>query len=202
MPIIDSPADGADVAELRAEVTARGYALSPARVLRCLNTAHRILCSHELWPFLEDTASGSAPLEIEDLRTIRCVRETASGLYLSYEPFSNDVRALLETPGAASRYTVTGGYTVEVVYAGAHEISVDYYRRPGELVEETDQVFVPQEFTDVLVDAACREAAKDAREWGEVAALAVEVNAGLDRMTDVLMTPSIEPIVLELPDLG
>lgn len=64
-------------AELKTEVAARGFDhIDATRRGVLINWAYLELCGLHTWPFLEDFATGTAPLSISDLGTIEAVMNT------------------------------------------------------------------------------------------------------------------------------
>lgn len=159
-----------NLAELRAEVKSRGFDYLPdARINRFINTAYTLdICEEDDWPFLDATATGTAPLTIADLRTVESVVDTTNQAKL--KPLSikhiTDITANVEESGTPENFYIDGGDTIKVFPTNSNAtLEVRYIKAPSELVQEEDEPIFPERFHYLVVEGAIRRAYEDDDEW-------------------------------------
>lgn len=180
---------GLSLATLRQELKDRGFDyLSNARADRYVNWGYLELCEEELWPFLEATGSGTAPLTISDLGSIGSVTNTAtnSKLHQSDRRSLVDAYTDLATTGTPSYYYLEGGNTIRT-YPSGGTLSVRYWITPPQLSADADQVVVPLRFNDLILDSAVRRAYIDSDNYEAAQAVEAERQRGLQLMRSSLL---------------
>lgn len=184
--------------ELREELFARGTdylnedAAGVARADRWLNQAIREICSLQMWPFLQETATGSAGtglVSIPDLRRVRSV-VTSEGHPLQRTTRENLLAdGLLTTEtGEPERYWIEDGNTVRAYPVGG-TITVHYIKRVAP-ISGTEEPPFDEEYHDLVVDRAMIKAYKDSDNFEAAAALKAEFDAGVSAMAEDYMVDS------------
>lgn len=152
--------------ELKTELVARGFDyLSSTRQGYLVNWAYLELCGLHQWPFLEESATGVAPLAISDLGTIETVIDADRDVELLPVEYRDLVAAYgdLSVTGTAEFYYVanpSGTLQVATYPVSTATIGVQYWEVPAELTG-TDTPVVPARFHDVIVDLAVCRAYRD-----------------------------------------
>lgn len=176
---------------LRTALEARGFDhLTPTEQDRFLNYSYRVkVCTAQDWPFLEATATGAAPLEIADLRTIESVviTDTSARLSPSVRQELRGGDTDLSETGSPEFYYLTGGDTVNVHPVSTDSLSVSYWKRPGLLVEVDDDPIVPEEFHELIVDGAVLRAYETSNEYEARAAARAAFAEGMAEMVQTLI---------------
>lgn len=176
---------------MRTELQARGVTdLSNSRANQFLNDAYHSLCEMEAWPFLETTASGSAPLTVSDLRAVLYVLDTSNDLQLA----PGDARDLsyndpdfATTTGSPNSYWIDGS-AVKVYPVSTVTLSVRYLKVPADLSADGDTPVVPTRYHQLIVDLAQVKVLGRDRDNPElVAGLRQEVDRDLAQMRDTLL---------------
>ena len=184
---------GSTLAELRAEVLARGFdylddTAGATRLTRAINTAVSKVCRQDSWPFLQATGSGDGELAIGAFyhhpEDVRCdnrplLRRTRQELAREGADFTRT--------GCAHSYFVDDGDTIVPFPLDEGVISAVWRHRPDKLVNGDDVCIVPSDYDDVVIDAAVRELEKDRHNWSAVQALAVEFETQIAEMRDSLL---------------
>ena len=160
------------LAELRTEVFGpysymNDGGTQAARVDRFINQAYQEICAQAPWPFLEYTATGTAPLSISDLATVIAVVDS-DGVTLepiSYESLRRIVNGDLTETGTAVWHYLTDGTVVNVYPVPADSITVRYRRVPAALSSSSDSPLIPDEYLDIIALGALRRAALDNQAW-------------------------------------
>jgi hypothetical protein len=180
---------------LRTEVKARGYDyVTDTRVNYFVNTAYAELCELYPWPWLETTSTLSVPGTLANARTVLSVNDSSTSATIHFIDRQALTRSgtILTTAGTPS-YAYFEGDVLTTYPLASGQVTVRYARYASTLVADTDQVLVPERWSDVVVDGACVRAAKDAHNWDEVAALRQEYNAQVKNMHDSYFSRSGEP---------
>lgn len=181
-------------ADLRTELASRGYDyLETTRLNRYLNRAYAMLCDEYPWPFLEATATGSAPLTISDLGQVLSVVNTTTG----DELIGADQRVITSTDPAG---TATGNPTSWYLKAGvinvypntAASLSVRYISAPSDFTSDTAEPLIPQRYRNLITDAAVYLALKDNDETGAAAELKALYDMEVAVMRARLSIPSLQ----------
>ena len=147
-----------DYTALKTELAARGFDyLSDTRQGYFINRSYQEMAGSADYPWLESTASGTAPLAITDLRTVESVRNSSQ----SYRLWPLDRRNIMEfdddltTTGTPSYYYLTTGSTVAVYPTNTTDtIAVRYWKVPTALSSASDTPGFPTRFHDLIVDGA------------------------------------------------
>jgi hypothetical protein len=174
--------------QLRNEFLGRGFDyFTTARANTYLNYAYQELCGMELWPFLESTASGAAPLTIADVRTVWTVRDTVSQQALTFQDIRDLTQAYsdLTTTGTPYCYYLEGGAIKTFPVGGT--LSVRYFQIPATLSGDTDVAVVPDRYCMLIVDIAVRRALLDDNDAGDYSNVAQEIQAGVQNMRNDLL---------------
>lgn len=154
-------------ADLRTELAARGYDYLPTtRLDRFLNRGAAMLYDEYPWHFLEETATGSAPLTIDDLGQVLSVVNTTTGDELSNE----DERYITRIdPDGNSTGNPTSWYlkdgAINVYPNTVASLTVRYIGAPADFTTDTDEPPVPQRYRNLITDAAVILALKDNDEY-------------------------------------
>lgn len=152
------------------EMQERGFGgLPPERLERMLRVEYEQICELQPWPWLLDTAEGTAPLGIADLRTVESVVDQTNGRKLLPEDYRNlsDRHPGMSATGAPSYYWVEwseGTPTVRTYPLDPVTLTVRYYRVPPTWTS-SDQPLVPAQYRDLIVDRAVARALRDAGQW-------------------------------------
>ena len=178
--------------DLKTEFLARGFDyLSSTRAGLYLNDSYLLdVCEEEDWPFLEASKSGTAPLEISDLRAIEYVIDETSQEKLTpliQGRITDDVDVDLTTPGTPEFYYVTEGKKVRTYpVSTTDEVAVTYWKFPTEL-SGTDEPLLPTRFHSLIVDGAVARAYEDSDDQELATAAEAKFNGRLERMRTSLM---------------
>jgi hypothetical protein len=139
-----------------------GDGLALAR--RMLNQSYLELCAREHFPWLEDDATGAAPLTIADVRAVISVTNTTQRTPLGWR----DRRALLDsygtltTAGTPSVWFFDSADTIAVYPTStADTLAVRYIKKPAKLVNDSDVAIVPDEWTSLIVQGAVLKGKKN-----------------------------------------
>lgn len=183
--------------ELKTELAARGFDyLSDTRLGQYINWARAELDDTELWPYREESATGTAPLSISDLGTIEAVIDTTTSLPLE----AWDYRDLLHSYGDLSvdgspqfYYLANPSGTPEVATypESSNTIGVQYWEVTPDLTG-TDTPLAPSRFHKIIVDMAARECYRDADNHQAAEALQVQIDRDLWRMREALLVGSTQ----------
>lgn len=185
--------------ELKAELQARGFdMISDTRAGRMINTAYLGLCGLYQWPFLEDSAVGTAPLQISDLGTIEAVIVTSdSNRELAPATFQWLISEFgdLSADGTPEYYYVANpsGSLQVAIYPedSSVTIGVQYYEIPAELTG-TDTPVVPTRFHDIIVDMAMIQAYRSRDNHGAAEGLQAHVDRRIAQMVAQQFTQQIQ----------
>jgi hypothetical protein len=176
--------------ELIARFQKQGFdMLSTAECLQYLNDAYLLdICEDEDWFFLEASATGTAPLEIPDLRTIEYVIDTTQETRL--EPLRRariaDSNTNLAEAGPPLYYYVTEGTTVNTFpTSSTDELLVRYWKVPDELTGSVTPI-LPTRWHSLIVDGARARAYTNADDWELRTAAQNDFEAKLERMRESL----------------
>lgn len=167
-------------AALLTEFYARGFdylndsGAGEIRAKRWINDAYHTINELENWPFLEETASGAAPLTIADLRTVDSVYDSTNDQKLDHRVSSElvDEHGDLGETGVASEFWVSGGNTINVFPVQAVQLTVRYWKVADDLVSGTDEPLIPDRFRYGIVEYAVAAAMRDAQDPDSVIAQA------------------------------
>jgi hypothetical protein len=157
---------------------------------RWINQSYLGLCEIYPWPFLEKTATGSAPVEIPDARAVLSVNaEDATGLvYLDRRTLIDKVSDL-DLPGSPAWYYLEGydPLTVNAYPAGPVTLDVRYLFVPPVLVNPQDRPIFPERFQELIVDGAVLKGYRDLDNWEAYQGMRGEHDRELQEMAASLM---------------
>jgi hypothetical protein len=178
--------------ELIAEYQGRGFDYhTSSKALGYINDAYLTdICDAEDWPFLEATATGSAPLEIADVRGIEYVTNTTDQTKLAAmdRRLLTDANYNLEEEGTPSFYYVANGDTIKTFPVSTATLSVAYYKVPERLSGPAVPV-LPERWHSLIVDGAVARAYADSDDY-ELERNAEEAfQKRLQKMREALLDP-------------
>lgn len=163
-----------------------------AECKRLLNEAMHQLNDEQggMWPFLEATATGAAPLTIADLGSLESVWDSTNGRWL----VPSDRRVLargnsdgpLTIAGAPSSFYVSNG-VVRVYPVQAVSLSVRYWKVATDLSAGGDTPLMPSRYHGAIVDLAVAAAHRLNNDEGAAQAAQGEAQRKLDLMASRLL---------------
>ena len=160
------------LAELRTEVFGPYSYLNDsgtqaARVDRWINQSYQEVCDQAPWPFLEYTATGTAPLAVSDLGSVVTVvdEDGVTLEQISYESLRKIVNGSLAETGTPVWYYLTDGTVVNAYPVPSGSITVRYRRVPTTLSSSSDSPLIPDAYHDIIALGALRRAALDNQAW-------------------------------------
>lgn len=176
------------LSDLRTEMQARGFDyLSSTRCNTYLNLAYQSdLCEESDWPFLRTSTTGTAPITITDLRTVKYVQDTTNSVKLRHlgEQHITDAD-LLTTTGNPECYYATSETTLDVYPANTTAtLKVVYYKTPPELDDDSDTILVPARWRYAIVEKACAYAYADSDNEAGFQAAEARYNRFVQRMRE------------------
>jgi hypothetical protein len=182
--------------EIRTEIQARGFNhVGTARIEQIVNHAYHDVNARYPWPYLQSTASGTAPLSITDLGHVLSVADTTGDVILPWE----DIRSIRERdPG------VDGTGNPEVWYQDApngqievypvnttNTISVYYIKADADLSGSNEPEF-PDRFHYFLVEGGLAKLYRDSDEWDAANICLQEFERGISTMAAQLLVPNYD----------
>lgn len=183
-------------ADLQTEFYARGFdylndaGAGTARAKQWINDAVHAICEEAAWPFLEATATGTAPLTISDLREVLYVVDTAQKLRLRHSDARDvvDLDPDVTTSGTPAIYWIDGLTTLKVWQTNtANTLSVRYIKVPTDLSADADVPVVPARYRSTIIDIAAARALEDSSNHDEAARLRQVAALDIERMKDSLL---------------
>jgi hypothetical protein len=185
--------------ELKTELAARGFDyLSDTRLGQYINQAVAELDETELWPYREESVTGTAPLAISDLGTIeQVINVSQSNRSLDPGEYGDLVAMFgdLSVDGTPSYYYVawpSGVPTVATYPESSDTIGVQFYRVTGEMTGSSDTPAAPTRFHGLIVSIAVREAYRDSDNHQAAEALQAQIDRDLNRMRAALFTDQVQ----------
>lgn len=188
----------ADFSTLRTQFYNRGFenwndaGSLLAECKRLLNEAmHQIHDEYDgAWPFLEATATGSAPLTISDLGTIESVWDSTNSRFLD----PADRRFLIERyedgplddTGTPAWFYVANG-SVKVYPVASNSLSVRYWKVASDLSADGDTPLMPTRFHTAIVDLAVAAAHRLNSNEGEAQTAQGEAQRKVETMASRLL---------------
>lgn len=176
-----------NLAQIRTEVQARGYDyVATSRIDLWIGQTYEWVCGQQAWPFLEATATGTAPLDIPDLSQVLFVGAGDTVLE------GADLRDILDAdPSLAATGTPGNWYldlnTVKVWPADAAAVlTVRYVRKPPALTDVTEPL-LPSAYHEILVDGAVLRGLKDNDEYDTASALQNVIDLQVEGMKDAVL---------------
>ena len=185
-------------AELQTEFFARGFddlndaGAGLTRAKRWLNDALQEIYDTELWPFLQASSSGAAPLTIADLGRVITVADTTHDVPLAWRSPSDIyvTDSAINDTGSASWWYLSSSTVVTVYPADTTaSVTVRYSKTGVELSAAGDTPLLPSRFHDLIVDGAAVRAYKNKDNFEAGQFVRDEWERGLERMRTVLLHP-------------
>ncbi len=201
MPVISEPeaSDGLTFLELIEEFRERGFddfSAESARVKRWVNQAYREVVDARPWPFLEGEIEDTAPVTIENLGHVLSVADATTKYPLDPVDRRTVVRNLdasLEGTGPPSLWYQESDETIAVYPKNTtNTIQIRFLANPPKLEEDSDKVWVPYAYCDLIVDGAVIKGLKHRSAWEEVTAARTEWERELAQMTHALLKPNYD----------
>lgn len=121
-----------------------------------LNQAKNWIEDKDNWPWLEATATGSAPLTIADLRNIIYVADSTNDRLLQASTASDiaTIDPTLDSTGAPSHYYLDGLTSVKVWPSSTVSLSVRYIKYSPELSAAGDTPLIPTRYHALWIQVA------------------------------------------------
>jgi hypothetical protein len=177
-----------DLDAARTELRERGFDyLSDSRCNHFLNTALTEIEDAFPWPWLEDTATGTAPLTITDLKQPLYVVDTDGQRELLSIPYRDLVidDPTLAATGEPSYWSLDGLDTVVVYPTRSVSLTVRYIKTSPVLQDAADEPLIPERYHGVWVDRAVVEALKDSDNHDAANTLLADVGRRVEQMCSV-----------------
>lgn len=187
------------LAQLRQELKARnGDYFSDTRANTLLNEAYHEVCEAYPWPFLETTATGTAPLTIADLRQVLYVVDTTTQnplAILDPSTIVNDLDPVIGTAGSPAYFWLDGSVLKIYPTNTSVSLSVRYVKVPADITSDSDVPIIPSRYHLVIVDCAqARELAQgpnpSASNLNRMQAIQANYMHSLGRMCEALFNRS------------
>lgn len=184
-------------AALKTELLARGFDyLDTTRQGYLINFAYLELCGLYHWPFLEESATGTAPLAISDLGTIEAVINADTDEELHPAEYRDLIAQYgdLAADGTPVFYYIanpSGTLQVATYPESTATIGVQYWEVPPELTG-TDTPLVPDRFHDLIVDLAVIRAYRDSDNHAAAEALQAHVDRRVLQMVNSLFAQQLQ----------
>jgi len=182
-------------AEMVVEFKARGFNNLGARTEQYLQDSYLLdICEGELWPFLEETKEGAAPLTISDLRTVSYVLDLTNVEKL--EPLikprvTDELSVDLTETGTPSVYYITKGTTVNVYPVATDTLQVTYFKVPKEL-SGSEEPLMPKRWHSLIIDGAVARAYSNSDDFELAQAARGEFEQRLQLMRESLLNPQMD----------
>lgn len=159
----------------RTELQARGFDyLSTTRCTILLNRGKNALEDYYLWPWLETTTTGTAPLTVSDLKQVLYVVDSTGDRELPGldRRMIRDLDSKLDDTGVPEFWWINGETSLRVWPLNTtNTLSVDYVKFSPELSGDSDTPLIPVRYHPVWVDFAVVEAYKDNDAYDKASAL-------------------------------
>jgi hypothetical protein len=177
-----------NLAEARGALASRGfdYLKTPAMDLM-LNRGRNDFEDYWPWPWLDATKTGSAPLDIADLKHIRKVTNSAGHRLWGLEADHVDTATAAAAGGALYWYlqdTVAEHVNVCVLPATGETVTVDYTRQSPELAAPDAVPLIPVRYHSMWIDWTVVQAYKDSDNFAAAQALQGDINARMQLIVE------------------
>lgn len=186
-----------DFTTLQTEVFSAGFdylndaSTGLAQVKRWINTAMAEIDGEHDWPYLEATATGTAPLAIPTLRSIEWVWDNTNDRFLTRldrsqaAPYYADDLTTLGTPAV---YYTTNPSTINVYPVATISLSVRFYKISTDLSAGADTPSMPARFHPAIVDLALAYAHRNRRDEAAAQDYQAEAARRVESMREQLLT--------------
>ncbi len=197
MPAIIDLTTGAaptGLAGLRARLGGKGFQyLTDTETDTLLNESYLEICDLEDWPFLQATASGTAPLTITDLRRVLSVQNPGTFQPLTLTSRDDLVQRGLDIAltGSPCEYWLDG-LTIVATWPVGGTISVRYVKTPAELSVTSPTPLIPDRFHDIIVTLAAVKAYGNDSDLADAQNAASDYERRLEQMRGALLTQSAD----------
>jgi hypothetical protein len=162
--------------------------LTSARATLMLNTAKNQFEDVAPFPWNEATTTGTAPLTINDVKSVLYVTDMTNDVQLD----GFDVRAIvdgdasLDSTGTPQAWYLDGEMTLQVWPANTSaSLSVRYVKFSPELEDSDDEPLIPARYHGVWIDLAVVEAYKDSDNLQAAGALLADAQRRLGEIVAV-----------------
>jgi hypothetical protein len=168
--------------DLKTALSERGFDdFSDTKLGRLINEGRRELDRMDLWPWLEASATGTAPMTITDLGEIEAVINTSRDdeLLLPHE-YQRLLAAYgdLSTTGVPVYYyrsRPSGDPVVATYPTSSDTIGVQYWKVTTDLSGASDEPAAPDELHPLILDISTRRAWREKNQHDEARAIQEEV---------------------------
>lgn len=172
--------------ELVTELQARSLSeLTDARASRYINNAMRELDRKFLWPWREQSVTGTAPIQIADLAVVEAVidvsqsdRRMVPRQYKDLLDWYGDL-STAGTPMYYYRASPSGVQTIATYPTSSDTIGVQYWKVTAEITGSQEPES-PDEAHELIVDLAQRRALRDLRDHEGAEAMQSEIDRQID----------------------
>lgn len=170
------------------ELLASGYAYlgsndAAGRAAKIINLGISRVEGADVWPFLRARLAGAAPLQAPRVTAVHGVQ--IDGRKAGFVRWLNGRDP--DEAGAWEGYRFKGETIVAFPAPAAAAIVADVTQLSAPYADRNAAVAVPDQYFDVVMDAAKLIAAKEGRDWDSVAGLRGELKDGIERMRDELL---------------
>lgn len=175
-----------DLTTARVRLAGRGFDyLTTDQIDEALNTAKNSIEDAYPWPWLDATATGTAPLTITDLKQILYVVDATTDRRL----FGMDVRSIaeqnasLDQQGDPMFWWIDGLTTLRSWPISSHTLNVRYRKfSPDLAIGGTETPLIPVRYHPVWIDMAVVEALKVTHNLVAAQTMLLDVNRRLEQM--------------------
>lgn len=175
-----------DFSDLKTELADRGFSdLTDPRAGVYINNALAELNRLALWPWLEDSVTGTSPLSIPTLGQIEAVTNESADYRILPADFNNLLSAYgdLSTSGSPTWYyraSPSGTPAVGTYPSNSDTIGVQFWKTTATLSADGDVPEAPEDVHYLIVDLAVRRASRDSGDHAGAEAIQGEIDRQLD----------------------
>jgi hypothetical protein len=170
-----------NLGEARSELGGRGFDyLSAGRQTLMLNDALQELEDYWEWPWLRKTATGPAPLQVTDLKTVLKVTDQAGNELTGISDYDDFDPAGTGTPANWWIDDTDGTPTLIAVPVGDITLTVRYERDNTALADTGDTPDIPARYNRVWLDLAVALAYEDSDNFSAAAQIRARARQRLD----------------------
>jgi len=192
MPIIIEPGteEGMSLPELVSAFLARGFDyMSTGEAELLINDAYRIdIVGSEDWPFLEESAEGTAPLELPNIESLELVVDQTQGRKLVPYDRRNltDSYPNLEGQGTPRFYYLTGS-ELNVYPLNTTDTLLVRYREFAPQLTGSATPIIPARFHSLIIDGAVSRAYEGSDDYELAQSAANVFQSRLQKMREILL---------------